>query len=112
MRSRRSHASTEPGKIVVRSGTAEHQGQHWVVVEITDDGPGVPQAFIDRIFEPFFTTARRRNRLRIYLAAELIKEQSGRLTVHNNHDGGATFTIWLPRSDRPASDQNVGHAPA
>ena len=73
---------------------------------------GSPQAFIDRVFEPFFTTRDDGTGYGLYLAAELIKEQSGRLTVHNNHDRGATFTIWLPRPDRLAGDQNVGHAPA
>ena len=39
----------------------------------------------------------------MYLAAEILREQSGRLTVRNNPDGGATFTIWFPADDKPSA---------
>ena len=109
MRSRPWRGWTEAGHIVLRAGTAEDEGKRWVVVDIVDDGPGVPEAFIDRIFEPFFTTRDDGTGYGLYLAAELVKEQSGRLTVRNNPDAGATFTIWLPQSDRAAEPENAGH---
>jgi signal transduction histidine kinase len=40
------------GQIVIRTA----QEGHRVLVEITDDGPGIPQEIQVRIFEPFFTT--------------------------------------------------------
>ena len=93
---------TEPAISCCGPARRKTRGSAWVVVDIVDDGPGVPEAFIDRIFEPFFTTRDDGTGYGLYLAAELLKEQSGRLTVRNNRDGGATFTIWLPRPDRPA----------
>jgi signal transduction histidine kinase len=104
--------SNRPGNIVVRAGTTEDQGKRWIFVDIVDDGPGVPAAFIDRVFEPFFTTRDDGPGYGLYLAAELIKEQSGRLTVRNNDDRGATFTIWLPQPDRPASEASSDQATA
>jgi signal transduction histidine kinase len=96
------------GRIVVRLGTEEKHGQRWVVVDVVDDGPGVPEAFIDRIFEPFFTTRDGGTGYGLYLAAELIKEQSGQLTVVNNPEGGAMFRIWLPETDSvPRTDTDV-----
>jgi signal transduction histidine kinase len=100
-----------PGRILVKAGTTEAEGKRWCFVDIVDDGPGVPEAFIDRVFEPFFTTRDDGTGYGLYLAAELIKEQSGRLTVRNNDDRGATFTIWLPQQDRPASDASADQAP-
>jgi signal transduction histidine kinase len=99
------------GHIVVRAGTVEAEGKRWVVVDIVDDGPGVPGAFIDRIFEPFFTTRDDGTGYGLYLAAELVKEQSGRLTVRNNSEAGATFTIWLPQADRAAGPENIVQVP-
>jgi signal transduction histidine kinase len=61
-----------------------------------DDGPGVPEEYIDRLFDPFFTTKEDGTGYGLYLAAEIVKEQAGRLAVQNNRGGGATFTIWLP----------------
>jgi signal transduction histidine kinase len=89
----------EPGRIVVRAGAVEDEGKRWSIVEIADNGPGIPEAFIDRVFEPFFTTRDDGTGYGLYLAAELLKEQSGKLTARNNDDRGATFTIWLPQSD-------------
>ena len=71
------------------ASTAEDEGRAWVVVDIVDDGPGVPEAYIDRIFEPFFTTREDGTGYGLYLAAEILKEQSGRLTVRNNRRRGS-----------------------
>jgi signal transduction histidine kinase len=87
------------GRIVLRLGTEQEHDRRWVVVDVVDDGPGIPEAFIDRVFEPFFTTREGGTGYGLYLAAELIKEQSGQLTVVNNPEGGATFRIWLPETD-------------
>ncbi len=92
------------GRIVVRAGTARRRGTamgsswtSWIM------GPGIPEAFIDRIFEPFFTTRDDGTGYGLYLAAELLKEQSGRLTVVNNsrrgshiHDLAPSRRIGLP----------------
>jgi signal transduction histidine kinase len=95
----------EPGRIVVRAGAVEDEGKRWSIVEIADNGPGIPEAFIDRVFEPFFTTRDDGTGYGLYLAAELLKEQSGKLTARNNDDRGATFTIWLPQSERLAVEE-------
>ena len=94
----------------MRPGTAEDQGKCWIVVDVVDDGPGIPEVFIDRVFEPFFTTRDDGTGYGLYLAAELIKEQSGKLTVRNNNDRGATFTIWLPRPEPTAGEADPDQA--
>ncbi len=99
-----------PGHITLRAGTVEHEGKPWVVIDVIDDGPGVPEVFLDRVFEPFFTTRDDGTGYGLYLAAELLKEQSGRISVRNNGHGGATFTIWLPPPDQTAQRENAGRA--
>ena len=83
------------GRIVLQAGTAALEGRRFVTVDVVDNGPGVPEAYIDRLFEPFFTTREEGTGYGLFLASEILKEQSGRLTVRNNAGGGATFTIWL-----------------
>ena len=92
------------GKIVVRAGTVVDAGRRSVTIDVIDDGPGVPEAYINRVFEPFFTTREEGTGYGLYLAAEILKEQSGRLTVRNNPHGGATFTIWLPADENPSEE--------
>jgi signal transduction histidine kinase len=98
------------GRIGVRIGPTETEGRQWVTVEVTDNGPGIPEAFIARIFEPFFTTREGGTGYGLYLASEILKEQGGHISVRNNREGGATFTIWLPELEQergPAGDANA-----
>jgi signal transduction histidine kinase len=89
-------SARDRGRIALRSGRAQSDDDHWVIVEVEDDGPGIPEAFIERIFEPFFTTRDGGTGYGLYFASEILKEQGGRLTARNNAGRGATFTVWLP----------------
>jgi signal transduction histidine kinase len=84
---------------VVRLGVqAEDEGgSAWIKIDVRDDGPGIPEVYLNRVFEPFFTTRDGGTGYGLYLASEIVKEQGGRLTACNNPEGGACFTIWLPR---------------
>jgi signal transduction histidine kinase len=101
-------SSGRGGKILVRAGTVLEEGRRSVTVDVIDDGPGVPEAYISRVFEPFFTTREEGTGYGLYLASEILKEQSGRLTVRNNPHGGATFTIWLPADETPCGEPASG----
>ncbi len=70
----------EAGKILLRASTAVEDGRRCVTLDVIDNGPGVPEAYINRVFEPFFTTRKEGTGYGLYLAAEILKEQSGRLT--------------------------------
>lgn len=94
-------ASRRNGKVTVRTGINRDEGRDWVTVEVADDGPGIPEVYLERIFEPFFTTKPQGSGYGLYLASEIIKEQEGRLTARNVPDGGACFTLWLPTADAP-----------
>jgi signal transduction histidine kinase len=89
-------AARRGGRIGVRTATACDDGREWVTIEVRDDGPGIPEAYLDRIFEPFFTTKEKGSGYGLYMASEVLREQGGRLTARNLPEGGAAFTIWLP----------------
>jgi signal transduction histidine kinase len=96
------------GRIVVRTGTAREEGRSWVTIDVIDDGPGIPEPFLGRVFEPFFTTRDEGTGYGLYLAAQILKEQSGRITARNNPEGGATFTLWLPEAGGDAEASGAG----
>ena len=87
-------------RITVLTGIADDEGEEWVTIAVSDDGPGIPEAYLERIFEPFFTTKDTGSGYGLYLAAEILKEMKGRLTVCNLSEGGACFTVWLPVASR------------
>jgi signal transduction histidine kinase len=90
--------SGQKGRIIVRTGTARDDAGSWVTIEVIDEGTGIPEPFLERIFEPFFTTRDEGTGYGLYLAAQIVREQSGRISARNNPDRGATFTIRLPEA--------------
>jgi signal transduction histidine kinase len=101
------------GRIQLRSAKFQDRERPWVIIDVVDDGPGIPEAYINRIFEPFFTTREGGTGYGLYFASEIIKEQGGRLSVRNNEGRGATFTIWLPDdTQRESQERSADGAPA
>lgn len=70
------HGSGQPGAVRVRAHAA---GPGTVVMDICDDGPGVPPEMRSRLFEPFFTTASKGTGLGLYIARELADANGGEL---------------------------------
>ncbi|WP_327114522.1 HAMP domain-containing histidine kinase [Streptomyces sp. NBC_01341] len=74
-----------------------------VVVEVTDDGAGVPPGERDRIFERFVRLDDARSRddggagLGLAIARDVAVRHGGTLTAGSAQDGGARFTLRLPR---------------
>ena len=69
-----------------------------VVIEVEDDGPGIPEEAIERIFDPFFTTKEpgKGTGLGLSICARLVEGMGGRIQVTHGSKGGACFSIRLP----------------
>ncbi len=76
----------------------------WVVVEVVDDGPGIPESLLERIFEPFYTTKAMGSGYGLYMAGEILREHGGRITARNQESGGACFSVWLPLAEVVAEE--------
>ena len=74
-----------------------HEGDQ-VVIEVRDDGPGIPSAHRARLFEPFFSTkgAGRGTGLGLSICRRIVSEHGGSIGVESFEGGGATFTVRLP----------------
>jgi len=68
-----------------------------VACHITDDGPGISEAILDRIWEPFFTTKPpgQGTGLGLSISRRIVESHHGRLEV-SSVPGATTFTIRLP----------------
>jgi len=69
-----------------------------VVLEVRDDGPGVPPALREEIFEPFVTTKTRGTGLGLPIARKNVAAHDGTLTLGTAPEGGASFRVQLPLS--------------
>jgi signal transduction histidine kinase len=72
-----------------------------VVVQVRDNGPGIPPEMIDKIWVTFFTTKGDRGGTGLGLAAsmEIIKQSGGNIWVESMPGEGTTFTVTLPRAE-------------
>ncbi len=76
-----------------------------IVVEVADDGPGIPESAQDKIFDPFFTTKEvgKGTGLGMSLTYGILKEHGGRIYLDRTYRKGAKFIIELPLTHAPTT---------
>jgi signal transduction histidine kinase len=89
------------GTLVVRS--SHDKEREAIVLEITDDGPGIADAVQPKIFDPFFTTKEvgKGTGLGLTVAYAIVQEHGGRIRLASRAGSGASFYVELPVSGMP-----------
>jgi len=73
------------------------QTDEWLKIQITDDGPGLPQEIIDQLFEEKSGASRPGNSgLGLMISQELARNHGGDLKLHQTGPQGTTFELTLP----------------
>ncbi len=84
-----------------------HPEQPWLWLKISDSGPGMQRAIIEKIYDPFFTTKNRGTGLGLSIVHSIIKEHGGRLEVESEIGTGSTFAVGLPAGEAQPRYQSV-----
>jgi len=71
--------------------------EHWLTIEVIDDGPGIPVEQGDRIYQPFYSTKKRQNAagLGLTVAVGCAQQLSGSVR-HRSRPGETAFQLILP----------------
>ena len=69
-----------------------------VVVDVIDDGPGVPVDLNDRIFDPFFSTKPQGSGLGLPIVRKIVDAHDGRIDLSSAPGQGTRFRVTLPVS--------------
>jgi PAS domain S-box-containing protein len=81
------------GKIIIKTKRLDKQ----FLIEISDNGIGIPESIRNRIFDPFFTTKGvQRAGLGLSVSYGIIKRHRGEIEVESQEGLGTTFIIRLP----------------
>ncbi len=102
-------AMSVPAQIRLRTRHDEHD----VIIDVEDNGPGVPESARSHIWDPFWTTRDEGEGTGLGLAVvhSIIIEHGGTITVNDAPAAGACFEIRLPIARETMLPSPVGHAP-
>ncbi|MBC1970601.1 PAS domain-containing protein [Listeria marthii] len=87
------------GKVEVK--LIDHEAE--VIIEVTDNGIGIPAKDIDRVFERFYRVDKARSRhsggtgLGLSIVKHLVENCGGRIEVESQEEVGSTFRVTLPK---------------
>jgi len=92
------------GEIIIKT----HQDGEWVIVELEDNGPGIPEDFQEEIFSPFFTTKAvgKGTGLGLNISYKIIEKHSGEIKVFSK-PGKTRFQVSLPIDFQQAQSGNA-----
>jgi signal transduction histidine kinase len=81
-----------------------------VVVDVSDNGPGIPADLSDRIFDPFFTTKPQGSGLGLPIVRKIVDAHDGRIDLNSTPGQGTRFRVTLPVSNASAWFKDTGPA--
>lgn len=82
--------------------TSSSIDQSWVEIEVSDNGPGIPDTILSQLFSRFTTTKGSGGGMGIGLSISrrIIESHGGTLTAENRTEGGARFRFTLPAEEQ------------
>src|SRR5436305_2817538 len=81
-------------RLAISAGGGGHGA---ILISMRDSGPGFPSGMREQLFEAFFSTKAEGTGMGLAISRSIIKAHGGTLSGENCDDGGACFTVHLPR---------------
>jgi signal transduction histidine kinase/CheY-like chemotaxis protein len=95
-------AMPEGGSVRVR---ARPEAGGSVLLEVEDDGPGIPPGSLESIFDPFYSTKPGGTGLGLAVAHSIVTRHGGEISAASEPGRGATFRVRLPAGPPPAATE-------
>jgi signal transduction histidine kinase len=88
-------AQPDGGTISVAGRTENKSGRDWLVVAVSDKGPGIRSDEHGRVFEPFYTTKEKGSGLGLFSVKRLVEAHQGRVAIDSAPGSGTTIEVRL-----------------
>ncbi len=89
-------AMPDGGKIEMNCQEVHEESGEFIMIQITDNGPGISPDILPNIFDPFFSTKSHGTGLGLATAQAIITEHKGTIEVDSTEGKGTSFVIILP----------------
>ncbi len=93
LNAREAMGDNEPRELVIE--TRENDGRN-ILVSVSDSGPGLDPANVDRMFEPFYSTKQGGMGIGLSICRSIIEAHEGKIWAEQNRARGSTFQFTLP----------------
>ena len=90
-------ANDRSRELLITTGNTETDG---VLITVSDTGPGLPSASLERIFEAFYTTKASGLGMGLSICRSIVEAHGGRLWATPNKPHGAVFCMMLPIGEK------------
>jgi signal transduction histidine kinase len=97
-------ATPEEGSVELVMKKSPERG---MVVEIKDNGQGIPSHLLERIFDPFFSQKEKGSGLGLSIAANIMQAHGGSIRVKSETGQGASFQLFFPPAEHPPTSLKI-----
>ena len=106
--------AVEPQKGLIRVKCRyDAENRQTTVIEVIDNGTGIPPSMMNHMFELFHSTKGNRGTgLGLAVAQKIVEEHEGSISVKSTPGEGTTFTVRLPVYAQALTDPSQTHGPA
>ena len=92
----------DSAEVVLKQEKEPETGIHWIILTVTDDGPGIDEALFEQVFTPFYRIEASRNRatggmgLGLSVVRSVVLLHGGHVELSNRDEGGLQVQIRIP----------------
>ncbi|MHB8550763.1 MAG: sensor histidine kinase [Acidiferrobacterales bacterium] len=83
-------------RIIISTRRTRLNGQIFIEMRISDNGPGFAQSVRDRLFEPYVTTKKKGTGLGLAIVKKIVEEHGGVIAAENPAGSGSCLVVWIP----------------
>lgn len=99
-------ATEEGGTIEIRTT----RDDHWLRIDVHDDGAGIPDELRMRMFQPYVTTKETGTGLGLFVSRNIVEQNGGQIDLTSTSMQGTTFTVRLEYPDDERSDESLNNS--